>query len=293
MRTFFRIIGRALLALVVLIGLLAGFVWLQSHRVMTTKAIARAEALSMPTSEQLADGARQLVVLGCVDCHGEGLRGQLMFDVPNVASVYAPNLSLLAPNATDQQLAQAIRQGIGHDGRPLFVMPSAQYSRLDDASVAALIAAMRALPAIGAPTPALSFGPLGRAGIAMGTFPAQPAQVQLFAEKSAPDFGPEHAEGRMIAQSACSECHGAQFGGGEPKPGSLAPDLVVVKGYDVSTFAKLLREGVAVGNRPLGLMSEVSKKSFVAMTDAEIAAVHAYLTKRADSGVAGAATAAR
>ena len=31
--------------------------------------------------------------------------------------LYAPNLTLVAAKATDEQLDQAIRQGIGHDGR--------------------------------------------------------------------------------------------------------------------------------------------------------------------------------
>ena len=282
MRTLFRILGRAVLALVVLLVLAAGFVWFQSHRVLAAKPVARAEKLATPTPEQLADGDRQLQVLGCYSCHGKGLRGNLVFEAPNVASVHAPNLSLTVPNATDQQIAQAIRQGIGFDGRPLFVMPSAQYSRLDDATVASLIAAMRALPAGGDPAPPVTVGPLGRIGLAMGKFRTQPQLVQEYATKPAPDFGPEYAAGRMLTQSNCAECHGPQFTGGEPKPGSVAPDLAIVKAYDLPAFTRLMREGVGLGERKLGLMGSVSRNDFSHFTDAEIAAVHAYLKKRAD-----------
>ena len=289
MRTVFRILGRALLALVVIVVLAAGFVWLQSHRALSAKPVARAEKLVTPTPEQLADGHRQLQVLGCFSCHGQGLRGKLVFEAPNVAQVHAPNLSLTVPNASDQQIAQALRQGIGFDGRPLFVMPSAQYSRLDDATIASLIAAMRALPAGGEPTPPVSVGPLGRVGLAMGKFHTQPQLVQAYAEHPAPDFGPAHATGKMIAESNCAECHGPQFAGGEPKPGSVAPDLAIVKAYDLPTFTRLMREGVGIGERKLGLMATVSRNDFRHLTDAEIAAVHAYLVKRVDSGALTAA----
>ena len=87
-----------------------------------------------------------------------------MFSEPKIAEVHAPNLTLIAAKANDQQLARGIRQGIGADGRPLLVMPSAQYARLGDAEVAALVAAIRELPRGGVQTPAISLGPIGRLG---------------------------------------------------------------------------------------------------------------------------------
>ncbi len=45
-------------------------------------------------------------------------QGDLFIDDPKIAMLYAPNLTLVAAKATDEQLDQAIRQGIGHDGRP-------------------------------------------------------------------------------------------------------------------------------------------------------------------------------
>ena len=132
--------------LVVLVIVAVAWVWIGSSMAMGRTHEGVPEKLVQPTAAQLADGPRQLKILGCVSCHGEGLRGDLLFSEPNVADVYAPNLTLIAAKASDQQLAHAIRQGIGADGRPLFAMPSAQYARLSDAEVAALIAAIRALP---------------------------------------------------------------------------------------------------------------------------------------------------
>ena len=118
----------------------------------------RPERLATPTAAQLADGPRQLHVLGCVSCHGDMLQGDLFLDEAGIAKIYAPNLTLVAAKASDQQLAQAIRQGIGHDERPLLIMPSEGYQFMTDAEVAALIAAIRTIPKGGRETPAARFG---------------------------------------------------------------------------------------------------------------------------------------
>jgi len=44
----------------------------------------------------------------------------------------------------------------------------------------------------------------------------------------------------------------------------------------------LLRTGVAVGNRKLGLMSEIAPARFNALSHEEIGALHAYLKARAE-----------
>lgn len=272
-----------LAALVLLIALLGvAWIWIASERALGSSREGMAERLARPSAAQLADGDRQLKILGCYSCHGEGLRGSLMFSEPNVADVYAPNLTLIAAEATDQQLARAIRQGIGSDGHPLFVMPSAQYSRLDDAEVAALIAAIRKLPDGGKQTPAVALGPLGRLALATGKLPLQPEQVERFKAEMPADLGPEFAAGRKLAMVNCAECHGPSFGGSEPQPGTLAPDLAVAGAYDLPEFQRLMRMGVAPGGRKLGLMAQVARDDFSNFDDSEIAAIHAYLKERAN-----------
>ena len=281
MATALRWLGYFIAFLILLALLAAAWVWIASERAVGRGYEGVTERLATPTAAQLADGDRQLKVLGCYSCHGDGLRGQLMFAEPNVADVHAPNLTLVAAKASDQQLARAIRQGIGADGRALFVMPSAQYSRLDDGEVAALIAAIRALPAGGQQTPSIKLGPLGRVGVVTGKLPAQPQQVEHYRNNMPADLGPEFGAGRKLAMINCAECHGASFGGGEPKPGTKAPDLVVAGAYDLPEFRKLMRTGVPTGNRKLGLMAEVARDDFSHFTDSEIAAIHAYLKERA------------
>src|SRR5262245_26538197 len=116
--------GYLLAAIFVALLLAAGWIWFASSRAIGTRVDAAPETLLQPTAAQLADGPRQLKVLGCISCHGDKLQGKPFLDDGKVALLDASNLTTVAARASNQQLAQAIRQGIGHDGRPLLVMPS-------------------------------------------------------------------------------------------------------------------------------------------------------------------------
>jgi mono/diheme cytochrome c family protein len=274
MRVVLRWFGYLVGGLLLLALLAAAWLWFASTQKLNAKVPGKPERLAAPTAAQLADGQRQLRILGCVSCHGEGLRGKTMFDEPNVATIHAPNLTLVAAEASDQQLARAIRQGIGADGRSLFVMPSAQYSRLD--------AALRALPKGGNLTPPIEMGPLGRVGIATGKFKSQPELVEEYAVKWPLDMGARHRRGWKIAATNCSECHGPALQGQELASGETAPDLTIAGAYDLPAFKRLMRTGIAPGERKLGLMREVAEDDFRHLTDEEIAAVHAYLVARSE-----------
>ena len=281
MAKLLRWTGTVLGVVLILILVAAAYVWIASSQKLGARVEARPEHLAVPTAAELADGPRQLRVLGCIACHGEGLRGKLFFDEPKVAQVYAPNLTLIAARATDQQLAQAIRQGVSHDGRALFIMPSAQYSRLTDGELASLISAIRVQTKGGEQSPPIKLGPIGRIGVATGKFRTQPELVQEYAQNFPGDYGPQFARGRHLALTGCSECHGPSLGGGEPKPGLKAPDLSIVGAYDLPAFTKLLRTGVPPTGKKLELMDEISKGDLSHMTDEEIAALHAFLVERA------------
>ena len=242
---------------------------------------AAAETLAAPTPAQTADAGRQARIAGCVTCHGEGLGGKVMFDAPGVARVYAPNLTEVAAKASDQQLAAAIRQGIGHDGRALFVMPSPEYSHMTDHEVAALIAWIRAQPRVQRPSEPIRLGPLGRLGIALGSFPPAPQMVEEFRRVVPIDLGPSHAAARHIVMTNCTECHGPALFGQEMPSGDKPPDLTVAAGYDPAQFRTLMRRGVTPAGKKLGLMREVAVSDFSHLTDAELDAIHAYLVARA------------
>jgi hypothetical protein len=60
-----------------------------------------------------------------------------------------------------------------------------------------------------------------------------------------------------------------------------APDLTIAGAYDLPAFARLLREGVAPGNKPVKEMSRVAREDSRFYKDEEIGALHAYLVARA------------
>jgi mono/diheme cytochrome c family protein len=220
-------------------------------------------------------------VLGCLSCHGEGLKGKLMFDAPGVAKVFAPNITEVAAKASDQQLAAGIRQGIGHDGRALFIMPSPMYSRLTDRETASLVAWIRTLPRTEGQSRGLSAGPIGRLGLVIGSFRPAPEGVSEYRTQVPIALGPKHEPARHLAATACAECHGAALMGGSAGPDEKAPDLNVVAGYDPAQFRALMRTGRPPDGRDLGLMTTVGRDDFSHLTDAEIDSLHAYLVTRA------------
>ncbi|HEX5238020.1 MAG TPA: cytochrome c [Sphingomicrobium sp.] len=270
--------------IIVVLGLMAvgaAILWLLSWEKLNRHIEGRPEHLVAPTAAELADGPRQLRVLACMDCHGQGLRGQIAIDDPSLARLYAPNLTLVAASATDQQLARAIRQGIEVDGKPLALMPSAQYARLDDRQVAALIAAIRALPRGGRPTPPVRLGPVGIVGVALGQFPTAHQLVEEDSPHLPMDVAPQFERGRALVMVNCAECHGPALEGLELEPGLKAPDLAIAAGYDLPQFTRLMRTGIAAGNRNLPVMSHRARAAFSHYTDDEIASIHAYLVARA------------
>jgi len=125
-----------------------------------------------PTAERLARG-RYIVEAEahCLHCHSErdwrthgapalpGLEGT-GWDVPWAdnqmpGQVFAPNLTSDRETGLgaipDDAVARAIREGVSHDGRALFMMPWQNYRSLSDEDVASVVAYLRTLPAVKRP----------------------------------------------------------------------------------------------------------------------------------------------
>lgn len=272
--------GYAVAAAALLVVIAAAAIWGLSWQKLRG-AKATPVHLATPTAAQLADAPRMLTVLRCDGCHGKGLAGNLFFDEPNVARIYAPNLTAIAAKASDEQLARAITQGIGTDGRALVIMPSATFARLGGGEVAALIAAIRSQPPTGKPSPVREVGILGRIGLVTGKFHTTPEQVAQYTTKYPIDVGAQFRAGQHIAASNCAECHGPDVGGGEAEPGLNAPDLTIAGAYDPAAFRTLMHTGIPPAGRKLKMMDEIARDSLSHMTDAEIDQLYAYLQARA------------
>lgn len=281
MARLLRWAGYALASLLGIILILAASLWLLSSVKLATRVDPRPEHLVQPTPAQLSDVERQARTLGCFSCHGEGLRGDKMFDEPLIGTVWAPNLTRVAAHATDEQLARAIRQGVGVDGRSLLVMPSEAFQHLSDQEVAALIAMIRHLPQAGATSPHNAYGPLGRLGIVLGKFKSAPELVSEYSVREPIAVGAQFESGRQLVITKCSACHNADLTGKEIGPGDRSPDLTIVGAYDLPSFTKLLRTGVPAGKQKLPMMGPTARSDLSHMTDPDIASIYAYLQERA------------
>lgn len=273
--------GYALASIIGLIILAAALLWIVSSSKLNARPHAKAERLVQPTPQELADTNRKAWTLGCFSCHGKDLRGGKIFDQPMVGTVWAPNLTAVAAHATDQQLAQAIRQGIGVDGRTLFVMPSEAFQHLSDEDVAALVRMIRATERGGSPTPRNSYGPIGRLGLVLGKFRTAPDLVSEYSTEEPYPAGRQFEAGRQLSMTRCSGCHGPNLEGKEVEPGETSPDLTIAGAYELPAFKKLLREGIPAGGRKLPMMGPTARSDLGHLTDTEIEALYDYLRARA------------
>jgi cytochrome c553 len=236
--------------------------------------------------EAIARGRRLGRLLGCQSCHGDDLRGHAYSSDPTRVRRFAPNLARIAPRYTDAELAQAIRQGVRPTTRQaLWGMPSASFAALSDAELAQVMAFVRSAPAGGAREPSDTPGLRGRLAILRGRAGdvvrgerSAPDLIAAARAQPAADLGVPYAQGRHIAATVCSECHGSDLRGDRREGGS---DLAVIRIYDLAQFQRLLRTGAAPDGRDLGEMSEIARKDLHVFSDAEVAALYAYLRARA------------
>ncbi len=282
MRRVLRWLGIGAGVVVVMAFAAAAYVWIASEQIVNRRHPVRPERLPKPSAAALAAAPHQMRVLGCFSCHGEGLRGNLMFHEEGVANIYAPNVPLKIAAMSDEQVAQALRQGVKPDGRAVWVMPSKSMTRLTPDETAAIIAYLRTLARTGRQTPPIQLLPLGRFGVATRKFNPEPAHIPAFRANYPVDLGPALAPGRKFAALVCAECHGPALEGMRMEDGNTPPDLAVVGAYDLAAFTTLMRTGKPIGGRDLGLMTAISKENLKYMTDAEIGDLHAYLKARAE-----------
>ncbi len=263
--------GLAVLAglAVLLVAIVYGgseWVFRRGHEVPTPQIAVPKDAAS------IAEGGRLARIVMCRDCHAANGEGKLLFEAPLLGRVAPPPIAEAAAGLSDAELARVIRHGVHKDGSSLFIMPTRALGHLADDDLGKIIAWIRSLK----PGPQDSklrtrFGPLGRALVLAGALPASASAAQLAEARRPANVG------RYYVDAACMACHKLHEDGfmedGSTKVPALAP---MAASYDPAVFKRLLRTGV--GTKPdHGLMSVVARAAFAAFSDAEIAAIQAYL----------------
>jgi len=277
MKRLLRWTGIALAGLAALAIIAYAVVYILSERILRHTYEVPSVAISVPTDPaSMIEGRRLATIRGCFGgCHGKEVEGVVMFDEPMIGRVVAPNLTAAVRKYSDSELVGIIRNGVRPGGQSMMVMPAEEFVLLSDEDLGRIIAFLKSLPAIEGPGPSVSLGPLGRIGVAVGQF--KPVAELIAETVPPPDATSEGAAyGRYLARTTCASCHGTSLRG-DSNPDFTSPSLQLVAAYSAESFARLLREGVALGGRNLGTMSPWARQHLSYLTDSEIAALYSYL----------------
>ena len=258
------------------------------------------------TPERLARGSYLAnSVSGCMFCHSlhdwnaagapiiegklgagdvfplEGLPGRIV--APNIT----PDAETGAGTWSDDQLARAIREGIGHDGRALFpLMPYGNFRVMSDEDLASVVVYLRSLSPVRNSLPSTEI-----------IFPVKylirsaPEPVESAVSALPPDTSAAYGT-YLVRISGCADCHtpqqrgqplpGMAFAGGSEFKGpfgtvtsaNITPDASGIGYYDEKIFFEALRTG-KVGARSLNPIMPWGMLR--GMTDNDLRAMFAYL----------------
>lgn len=240
----------------------------------TYEATAR-NLLTSSRPDVMIEGERLARIYGCHEgCHGRNMEGTVFFDEPFLARIIAPNLTRAVDQYSSSELEAIIRQGVKPSGKSVLGMPSGSFSFLTDNDLSSILAFIDSYPNSDNDAGASSIGFLARLGLLTGKYEPGAAQVRSLQDEYGPGASSSMERGEYLAMTACSECHGLQLEGG------FGPNLVIAKAYDLEAFVALMKEGQSIGGNELELMSQISQRRFVHLTDREIESLHEYLQSR-------------
>jgi mono/diheme cytochrome c family protein len=239
----------------------------------------------------------------CFECHSDvdwkgdaqpkpGMKGSgAIFEEEGLQWLVAPNISpdteTGAGSWSDEQLALAIREGIGHDGRRLFpMMPYMNFREMSDEDLVSIIVYLRSLQPVRNVLPKTMIPEVMKDGL--------PPHQPLTAAVPGPDMSNPVERGKyLVTLGNCFSCHtpmtpegqpitqlafagGLRFNGpwGQVTSANITPDASGISYYDEELFVKTLRTG-QVGARKLNSIMPWSY--FRNMTDEDLKAIYAYL----------------
>ena len=240
---------------------------------------------------KVAHGERLSQIFTCSGCHGADYSGvNFGAMLPIVEGLWAPNISLSMKAMSDAELERVLRKGVTPSRDEIYVMPSKQTQFLTKSDMDALIAYLRTIPAKGKPTP---LPPADFEDRMVSRLPDDywrwvpgekrdyhnaAEEVAYFATHQPPKLGESTEQGRYIAITVCSGCHGAALDGkGEDAGGIKAASL-----YTDAEFDRLLTTSTSRDGRSLKMTWGFGHEVFP-LTKSEKSAVTAYARKYAST----------
>jgi mono/diheme cytochrome c family protein len=221
--------------------------------------------------------------------HGAGTPNFPLLDLPG--KVYPPNLTpdkeTGAGNWTDDQLARAIREGIGNDGRALFpFMPYENFRYLSDEDLASVIVYLRSLAPVRHVVPKTEL-----------VFPVKylirSAPHPIEGEVPAPDLSTPAKRGDyLVTIGGCRDCHTPQHNGqrlteldlaggfflrgpwGEVASANITPAPSGIPYYDERLFMDTIRTGWVKARKLSQIMPWFVYRG---LTDEDLKSIFAYV----------------
>jgi mono/diheme cytochrome c family protein len=204
-----------------------------------------------------------------------------------VPSNITPDPETGAGNWTDDQLARAIREGIGHDGRALFpLMPYEHFRFLSDEDLASVIVYIRSIPAVHKPLPPTEI-------IFPVKYLIRSVPQPITEPVPEPDTSTPLARGKyLVTIAACGDCHtpqkrgenipGLEFAGGFVLDGpwgkvataNITPDPSGISYYDEALFLQTIRTGHVKARELNPIMGWWHYRN---LTDEDLKAIFAYI----------------
>jgi mono/diheme cytochrome c family protein len=303
-RKLAKYVGVAVLALVILLALGITFTigWRPfigpKTRTLTNRTLER-------TPQRLERGRYLAVaVTGCLGCHSEhdwknrgaiplGMEGagEVMPITELPGKIVAPNLTPDPETGTgtwtDDQLARAIREGIGHDGRALFpMMPYQAFRKMSDEDLASIVVYLRSLPPVRRLLPKSEI-------IFPVKYLIRGVPQPLTAPVASQDLSDPVGRGKyLVTMAGCAGCHTPQIRGqsvpgmelaggftlsgpwGSVASSNITPDASGIGYYDEALFLQVMKTGYVKARELSPIMPVFDFKN---MTDDDLKAMFAYL----------------
>lgn len=288
MKRFIKWLGILVGSVILLLAIAFVVLYLIAGQRLNRTYTVSTPAIPIPTDEAALARGRHLVeiVSDCTGCHAADFSGSAFWEDGLMGYLYAANLTSgqggIGATYSDEDWARVFIHGVNRTGRPLLFMPSHHYTNYSDADLGAMIAYLKAQPAVDKRQPAPQVGPLARVLLTVGLLPPLPAE-QIDHEAARVATVPEAATAEygnyLVTVAACAECHGTQLAGGQADPNEPGGPNLTPAGrlgaWSQADFIATIRTGI----RPDGtaLHSFMPWYTYREMSDIELEAIWLYL----------------
>jgi mono/diheme cytochrome c family protein len=225
---------------------------------------------------------------GCAECHGADGAGRVLIEDADGLHVKTPDITRGAGGVVagyePADWVRAIRHGVDPKGRALMIMPSEDYSRLNDDDFAALVAYARALPPVAGSGADIRLPTVLKALYGTGLLRDASEKIDHRLPPAAPVAVAATVEHGEYVANMCVGCHGPTFSGGRipgtppdwPPAANLTPgEGGVMQRYpDAASFAAMMRTGRRGDGSTVSRVMPFT--SLATLTDVDLEAMRAY-----------------